>query len=138
MARKRVLAALAAASFLGAQGTASVWDGIYSEAQAKSGAALYAANCASCHGKALEGQGQAPPLVGSEFLMNWNGATVGELFEKMQTSMPADKPGSLNAEQTASILAFVLNAGKFPAGRSALVADPEKLKQIRFTPTKRP
>jgi mono/diheme cytochrome c family protein len=137
MARKRVLAALAAVSLLGAQNAASVWDGIYSEAQAKSGVALYATNCASCHGKALEGQGQAPPLVGGEFLMNWNGATVGELFEKMQTSMPADKPGSLNPEQTVSILAYLLNAGKFPAGRGALAANPEKLKQIRFEPVKR-
>lgn len=127
-----MVAACAAGSLLGAQRTASVWDGIYSEAQAKSGEALYAINCASCHGKTLQGEGQSPPLVGSEFLMNWNGATVGELFEKMQTSMPADKPGSLNPEQTASILAFMLNTGKFPAGASALPSDAEKLKEIRF------
>ena len=125
-----------AATILLAQGFASVWDGIYSEPQARAGEAQYAKNCASCHGKALEGKGQAPPLVGSEFLMNWNGATVGELFEKMQTSMPADRPGALSAADTASILAFMLNTGKFPAGSSALPSDSEKLKQIRFESAK--
>jgi mono/diheme cytochrome c family protein len=136
MFRKHVLGVLVAAFILGAQGAASVWDGIYSAAQAKSGEALYAINCASCHGKTLQGEGQAPPLVGSEFLMNWNGATVGELFEKMQTSMPADKPGSLNPEQTASILAFMLNTGKFPAGPNALPAHAESLRRIRFESAK--
>ena len=136
MARNRVLLALAAASILGAQGAATVWDGIYTEAQAKAGESLYAKNCASCHGKTLQGEGQAPPLAGSEFLMNWNGAAVGELFEKMQTAMPADNPGSLPPEQTASILAYMLNAGKFPAGSNALPTDIEKLKQIRFEPAK--
>jgi mono/diheme cytochrome c family protein len=135
--RNRLLSlACAAATVLGAQHMASVRDGVYSAAQAEAGEALYAKNCASCHGKALEGQGQAPPLTGSEFLVNWNGATVGELFEKMQTSMPADRPGALKIEETASILAFMLSTGKFPAGSSALATDAGKLKQIRFEPAK--
>ncbi len=136
MARKRALLAITMVSILGAQAAATVWDGIYSEAQAKAGESLYARNCASCHGKTLQGEGQAPPLAGGEFLMNWNGATVGELFEKMQSSMPADKPGSLPPEQTASILAFMLSTGKLPAGSSALPADTERLKRIRFGPAK--
>ena len=115
-----------------AQATASVWDGIYSAEQAKRGEALYANECASCHGTMLEGRGQAPALSGAEFIANWNGMTVGDLFEKMQSSMPADQPGRLSGDQNATILAFILSRNKFPAASADLPSDPERLRQIRF------
>ena len=54
----------------------------------------------------------------------------------MQTSMPADKPGQLSREQNAALLAFILNANKFPAGATELSTDAERLRQIRFETTK--
>jgi len=119
-----------------AQAPASVWDGIYSGEQARRGEGLYRQECASCHGEKLEGRGQAPPLVGADFLMAWNGMTVGDLFEKMQTSMPADQPGHLSREQNGMLLAFILNANKFPAGAAELSTDGERLRQIRFDAAK--
>lgn len=115
---------------------ASVWDGIYSGEQARQGEALYRQECASCHGEKLEGRGQAPPLTGADFTMDWNGMTVGDLFEKMQTSMPADKPGQLSREQNASLLAYILSGNKFPAGTAELPTDAERLRQIRFEAAK--
>lgn len=115
---------------------ASVWDGIYSAEQARKGDALYRQECASCHGEKLEGRGQAPPLTGSDFTMDWNGMTLADLFEKMQTSMPADKPGQLSREQNATLLAFILNANQFPAGAAELPTDGERLRQIRFEAAK--
>jgi mono/diheme cytochrome c family protein len=41
--------------------TKSVWDGIYNQAQAERGRALYAEQCASCHGSELTGGEMAPP-----------------------------------------------------------------------------
>ena len=125
-----------ALSLLWAQGAASVWDGIYSNEQARRGEGLYRQECASCHGEKLEGRGQAPPLAGADFTMDWNGMTVGDLFEKMQTSMPADQPGHLSREQNATLLAFILNANKFPAGAAELSTDSERLRQIRFEAAK--
>jgi mono/diheme cytochrome c family protein len=110
----------------------SVWDGIYTEAQAARGEAGYREACASCHGEKLDGRGQIPPLAGSDFTSNWNGMTVGDLFEKMQTSMPADRPGQLSKEQNAAILAFILGSNRFPAGNKELSADTDALKGIRF------
>jgi mono/diheme cytochrome c family protein len=115
---------------------ASVWDGIYSAEQARKGEALYRQECASCHGEKLEGRGQAPPLTGSDFTMDWSGMTVGDLFEKMQTSMPADQPGHLSREQNATLLAFILNANQFPAGAAELPTDGARLRQIRFEAAK--
>jgi S-disulfanyl-L-cysteine oxidoreductase SoxD len=116
----------------GAQTPASVWDGIYSAEQARRGEPLYRQECASCHGEKLEGRGQAPPLAGADFTMDWNGTTVGDLFEKMQTSMPADQPGRLSREQNATLLAFLLSANQFPAGTADLPSEAERLRQIRF------
>jgi mono/diheme cytochrome c family protein len=117
---------------LGAQSRSSVRDGVYSAEQARRGDALYAKNCASCHGAKLEGHNQAPPLSGAEFVMNWDGQPLSELMERIQTSMPADKPGSLSAKESAEAIALLLRENGLPAGESDLPADAERLKQIRF------
>ena len=114
-----------------AQYPASVWDGVYSAEQAKRGAALYSNECASCHGATLEGRGQAPELSGEEFTAKWDGTTVADLFERIQSSMPADRPGRLSADQTAAVIAFILCVNKFPAA-AELPGDPARLRQIRF------
>lgn len=117
---------------LQAQAPSSTKDGVYTEPQAKRGEALYAKNCASCHGARLEGKNQAPPLAGGEFAMNWNDQPLSDLFDKMQTSMPADKPGSLSVKENADVLALILRENALAAGAKELSADPAELKQIKF------
>jgi len=117
---------------LAAQTTRSVWDGVYSEEQSKRGSALYAKECASCHGTELTGGESAPPLVGDGFLSNWNGTTVGDLFERIRKSMPQDDPGRLSRQQDADILAFIFGANKFPVGKAELERETEVLKLIKF------
>ena len=119
-----------------AQQPASVWDGVYTQAQASRGETVYSKECASCHGQGLDGSGQAPPLSGADFKGNWNGQTVDDLFEKVQTSMPGDQPGKLSREQNADILAFVLGNNGFPAGSKELPADAAALGKIRFETAK--
>lgn len=119
-----------------AQTSRSVWDGVYTAEQAKRGGALYANACASCHGSALNGGESAPPLTGGEFFSNWDGLTVGDLFDRIRVSMPADKPGSLTREQDADILAFMLSINQFPQGQTELEHRTEVLKQIRFEAAK--
>ena len=114
----------------------SVWDGVYTQEQATRGGALYAKECGSCHGTALSGGESAPALAGGDFLSNWNGLTVGDLFERMRVSMPADRPGRLNRETIADILAFVLSANQFPTGKTDLERQTEVLRQIRFESAK--
>jgi cytochrome c len=110
----------------------SVWDGVFSEAQAARGQSGYAKSCASCHGDKLQGRGQTPPLTGTDFLSNWNGMSVSDLFDQIQTTMPADHPGELNADQTADIVAYILKFNKFPAGPGELPSNNNALKQIRI------
>jgi mono/diheme cytochrome c family protein len=112
--------------------TRSVWDGVYTEEQAKRGDALYQKECQGCHGVALAGGESAPPLTGGAFLSNWNGLTLGDLFERIRKTMPQNALGKLNRQQNADVLAFVLSANKFPRGKVELSRQTEFLKEIRF------
>jgi len=119
-----------------AQTTKSVWDGVYTEDQAKRGGALYKQWCASCHGPELEGGEMAPGLVGGGFTSNWNGLTVGDIFDRTRTTMPQDSPGALSREQVADVTSFILSMNKFPTGSVELSTQSEMLKQIKFEATK--
>ena len=113
-----------------AQATRSTNEGVYTADQAKKGEATYKEQCAACHGDNLEGSGPMPPLAGKDFLANWGGKTVGDLYEKTQTTMPATAPGTLMPAQVADILAFLLKSSKYPAGSTALEGKVEALLPI--------
>jgi mono/diheme cytochrome c family protein len=127
-----VLAAAAMLVSLRGQSAASDWDGLYTEEQAGRGQALYGKECASCHGTSLSGGETAPPLTGSAFMANWSGLSVGDLFERIRVSMPEGRPGTLSRQQNSDILAYVLSVNQFPAGKTELAKDTDRLKQIRF------
>src|SRR5438309_11508266 len=134
--RRAVAAVMGLAGIGVSQSQRSVWDGVFTAEQAKRGQARYAEVCASCHGDTLAGGESAPPLAGGEFLSNWNTLTVGDLFDRTRSTMPQNKPGSLSRETNAEILAFVLSANQFPAGKTALPQQSEVLKEIRIEAVK--
>ena len=110
----------------------SVWDGVYTDEQAKRGEPMYQKECAACHGATLNGGESAPPLTGGAFLANWNGLTMGDLFDRIRKTMPQSNPGRLTRQQDADILAFMLSANKFPSGKADLYRQSEMLREIRF------
>jgi mono/diheme cytochrome c family protein len=121
---------------VGAQDTKSVNDGVFTEDQAKRGDVLYKEQCATCHGDNLEGSGPMPALAGKDFLASWQGKTVGDLFEKTQTTMPATAPGSLTPAQSVDITAYMLAASLYKAGATELEPKVEALQQIKIEPPK--
>ena len=132
------LAALSASlSALRAQaGSRTNWDGVYTEEQAKRGEALYTDSCASCHGKALEGDGESAPLAGgSKPLWTYDGKPLTALFDRINKDMPPADPGSMSAEQSADLLAYILAFNKFPAGQTELPHDAAALNQIHYQST---
>jgi S-disulfanyl-L-cysteine oxidoreductase SoxD len=129
-----VLTASAFYAVVGAQAPASVLAGAYTADQAKRGADLYAKECAACHGDTLTGMDPIPPLAGSDFQSHFK--TVGELFDKTSTTMPAIAPGSLTAEQVADVLAYILSVNKYPAGSTALPSKVEALTTIKMESAK--
>ena len=114
------------------QAATSIKDGVYTDPQAGRGKEIYASACTGCHGETLEGSGQIPPLAGAEFLNNWKGQTLADLFDKMKTTMPADSPGKLSNEENIDVLTYILSSNKFPSGSNELKYDRPLLERIRI------
>src|ERR1019366_2132119 len=60
----------------------SVWDSVFTLAQAG-------------RGDSLAGINDAPPLTGPAFHKTWDGNALSSLFNRMSNDMPSDNPGML-------------------------------------------
>ena len=105
----------------GAAAGGGAGGGLYADAQAKRGEGVYAESCATCHGATFGGD-LGPALSGPRFAARWKDKSVADLFEKVQTTMPASAPGSLTPEQVADVVALVLSTNHYPGGAAELTA----------------
>ena len=115
----KVLAVAAAGAFVGpplmagvsvAQAPAaptSVWDGVFTSAQASRGEPIYLGQCSACHGPTPD-------------LPRFAGQPLSETFTFIRTRMPDGSPGSLSPQQYSDVLAYLLGAAGFPAGATEL------------------
>ncbi len=110
--------------------SSNIWDGVYSNAQAKRGDTLYAQHCAMCHMIDMGGKEPAPELAGDNFLSKWLGRSVGDLYSQVASTMPAGNPAILTPAQYADVIAVLLQANNFKAGKSDLSSDTAKLNKI--------
>lgn len=122
----------AGASAVVGQSAVSIWDGVYTDTQAKDGETVFFSHCVDCHGQDLEGREQAPALAGLGFRDKWNRATLRKLFEAVER-MPPPQPKSLTPEQYVEVLAYVLSVNEFPAGSTVLTTDRSALARIEMT-----
>jgi mono/diheme cytochrome c family protein len=105
-------------------------QGVYTEAQRTQGKAFYSDNCLQCHGGELDGVEDAPPLAGKLFLSKWGGLPLGSLHAFIDKNMPPGNGGALGATSEAAVVAYILSKNNFPAGSTALPADPAGLNAI--------
>jgi mono/diheme cytochrome c family protein len=122
---------VAASTFASQARPQSVTDGVYTAEQATRGQTVYRERCSTCHGAALDGR-SGPPLAGNDFVATWSARPVLDLASKIRLTMPKDDGPRLTPAQTSDLVAYILQAGKFPAGRSELSADEAALKQLTF------
>ena len=72
----------------------SIWNGVFTAAQANRGNDAYQASCSACHGSDLHATDpEAADLTGPALRARWNGKTLQERFEKIRDTMP---PGNAN------------------------------------------
>jgi cytochrome c len=130
-----IFAGAAALAFCGVVGTARA-----DADQATEGGKLYAKHCARCHGDAGQGGKKAPPIVGKDALPldPPKGAklrkaqfhTAQDVAEFVSAKMPANKPGSLKADEYYAILAFDLKANGVDVTGKKI--DPASAAQIKL------
>src|SRR3954471_6092064 len=104
-----------------AQARSSIWDGVYTDAQADRGQTAYTQNCARCHGANLMGTFEIPPLVG-RLMPYYSGSGLDVLLDYISTAMPLSRPGSLSPATNADIVAYILKSNDVPAGSKELTA----------------
>ena len=109
-------------SLLGQELQKTTQDKVYTKDQAARGAKQYATVCSICHdpAKLPPGKKGGPPLIGETFLTKWDGRTVGELLTNIETTMPNDGSAVLSDDETADLVAYILQANGFPNGPAAL------------------
>jgi S-disulfanyl-L-cysteine oxidoreductase SoxD len=105
----------------------TVWNGVYTEAQAARGVTAFGQSCAGCH--ALSADGKAP-LVGEPFWKSFAQKTAGDLLEFVSANMPNGSPGSLSESTYGDIVALMLKSNGFPAGTTELRRDTSANVQI--------
>jgi mono/diheme cytochrome c family protein len=129
---------LATALFLGLVGSVitaaqtpakgpTVWDGVYTEAQAERATAIFGSNCSNCHTLTSEGN---RPLSGDKFWEGFTQKTVGDLLKFVSTSMPNNNPGTLPAASYNDLVALILKSNGFPAGTAEVTPDAVATVQI--------
>jgi len=135
MARILIIALVSVwAAGVAAQAERSVKDGVFTEEQAKRGEQVYAENCANCHGEHMEGADMSPSLTGATFSSNWNTLTVGDYYDRIRTTMPMDRPGTISPQQIADVVAFILKSNQYPTGKTELPNLVVPLKTIKIEP----
>lgn len=105
----------------------SVWDGIYTRAQAERGKSLYLQYCESCHRDDLSGFSTVPPLAGEAFLKSWTGRTADALYTYIRTGMPPYQSTAISRQAYIDIVAFILQANGMPDGADELRPDSAQL-----------
>jgi alcohol dehydrogenase (cytochrome c) len=114
----------AAMGVMGATATAQSGEaGLFTEAQAQAGRAVYEQNCAGCHQSDLSGMNEALPLRGSSFLGAWRNRTVAELHDFTRGSMPKGAPDSLSPEAYVQAVAYLLQQNGARPGAQPLTAN---------------
>src|SRR5436853_2791474 len=83
----------------------NILNGVFTDAQAARGDAVFAEKCARCHeGADVDG----PPLTGDPFIDRWREDSLEPLYIFIKTKMPQNAPGSLDAATALDVVAFLL------------------------------
>lgn len=122
---------------LGSAGPAqerSVWEGVYTDAQATTGKEVFIRQCAACHSDQpgeTAGEGYSPSLIGEEFTFRWTDSSIAYLFDTISQTMPPSAPASLSPRENAAVTAYLLKINGYPAGEAEIdAADYQGLARI--------
>jgi mono/diheme cytochrome c family protein len=129
------LAATMVASVLEAQDSealVTIWDGVYTTAQADRGKATFDLSCSRCHNSDLSGSDRGPTLVGDKFLANWLDGNLEALFSFIRDSMPQGSANIVSDAGKADVLAYILQRNSYPTGTTELTPDTGKLEMVQI------
>lgn len=105
--------------------TSTIWDGVYTNAQAERGKTLMQTNCSTCH--------NVGEWTSSRFGTMWSGRPIQVLHQFLSEAMPLDAPGKLTPKEYSDIVAYMLKLNGVPSGQKELPAETAALSRIQVT-----
>jgi mono/diheme cytochrome c family protein len=111
----------------------TIWDGVYSDDQARRGQRVYQQACAQCHLQDLSGAATAPALIGQPFFNRWNNLSLGDMVSVIRATMPEDAPDSLSPAEYIDLSAYLLQKTTAPSGEIELPTEMDDLFNIIIT-----
>ena len=99
----------------------TIHDGVFTEAQIERGVEVFERTCSECH---------PTDFFGPAYMEGWNGASVGELIQLVQDTMPYENPGSLKPEEYVDVLTYIFSLNGVPAGETELPISTDALFEI--------
>ena len=111
----------------------TIWEGVYTDEQAKRGEQAYAKSCAKCHAEDLLGSTNAPALVGQAFFARFDRQSADDVVDVIRRTMPQEAPDTLGMPMYADIVSFLLRSNAAPAGKTELPTDRARLREILVT-----
>jgi mono/diheme cytochrome c family protein len=127
--------------------TKTIWDGIYTEEQARRGERVFKSECSYCHRDDLaggfldDGVGRAPALAGprafgSSLVERWKDLTLTDMVASIAATMPQQRPTSLTLQAYVDVVGYLFSKNNIPAGSVELPVDVETLGQLLITQKK--
>jgi len=104
-----------------AQPQKSIHDGVFTEDQVKEGRKVWENVCSECH---------PMDIFGPDYMIGWEGAMVGELFELIQATMPYESPGILADKEYLDVMVFLFSLNGVKPGEEELPANATQLHEI--------
>ena len=110
----------------------TIWDGVYTSAQAERGKATFDVSCSRCHNSDLSGSERGPTLTGDKFLSNWLDGSLEPLFSFIRDMMPQGSANIVSDDSKADVLAYILQRNSFPPGKTELTANTARLDTMQI------
>jgi mono/diheme cytochrome c family protein len=107
----------------------TVWDGVYTDAQAERATAVFSSTCSRCHTLGADGN---RPLSGDKFWEGFTQKSVTDLLTFVSKNMPNGQGGTLSAATYNDLVALILKSNGFPAGATELA--PETIPNVQIIP----
>jgi len=107
----------------------TVWDGVYTDAQAERATATFSSTCSRCHTLTADGN---RPLSGEKFWQGFTQKSVTDLLTFVSKNMPNGQGGTLPAPVYNDLVALILKSNGFPAGTTELA--PETVPGVQIIP----
>ena len=96
--------------------------GVFTAAQADGGWDSFRAQCTECH---FSGE-----FSDDQFKFKWSRRTANDLYDFILTQMPESAPGSLTAEESVNLTAYILRLNGLEEGATPLPTDATALSAI--------